>query len=300
MPPSSSAPRVRIGVVGVGRMGSGVLARLAPLGAAASDLDASRREAVEASGAAWMDSVTALAVSSDVLVTVLPGPDELDAAMRQALPALPEGALWLDLTSGDPARASALADEAAERGIDAVAAPMGGGPDDAAAGTLTFYIGGAPDAVDRALPILSRLAAGDGMRVCGPHPRDGHIVKLLANALWFANAVAAGEALLIGEAHGLAPQHLQALLAQSAGSSIALSRHVPEVFHGDYLETFGVDRVVEELDAVAALARASATPSPVLDASADLHREALARFGPAPGELLGVRMLEELARRDLR
>jgi 3-hydroxyisobutyrate dehydrogenase-like beta-hydroxyacid dehydrogenase len=72
------------------------------------------------------------------------------------------------------------------------------------------------------------------------------------------------------------------------------------MFEGDYLASFGIDRVVEELGTVAALARSASTASPMLDASADLHRQALARFGPVPGELLGARLIEELAGRYLR
>jgi 3-hydroxyisobutyrate dehydrogenase-like beta-hydroxyacid dehydrogenase len=292
---------MRIGIVGVGRMGSGVLARLAQSGpVAAFDLDPARREVVRQAGGVWMDSVTAVAEASDVFITVLPGPDEADAVMSEALAALPWGALWLDFTSGDPVRVADLAAEAAERGIDAVAAPMGGGPADAAGGTLVFSVGGSSDAVGRAEPILRELSAEGGMRMCGPNPSDGHTVKLLANALWFANALAATEALLIGQAQGLAPQHLQALLADGAGSSTALSQHLPRLFEGDYLASFGIDRVVEELGTVAALARSTSTESPMLDASADVHREALARFGPALGELLGARVLEELAGRYLR
>ncbi|MGO4594957.1 NAD(P)-dependent oxidoreductase [Leifsonia sp. 2TAF2] len=301
MTANASAPPARIGMVGVGRMGSGVLARLTPSGpVAAFDTDPTRREVVSGAGGVWMDSVAAVAQVSDVFITVLPGPDEAGAVMNEALPALRSGALWLDLTSGDPVRVADLATEAAERGIEAVAAPMGGGPADAAAGTLVFYVGGSSDPVARAEPILRELSPDGGIRVCGPNPSDGPTVKLLANALWFANAVAATEALLIGQAQGLAPQHLQALLADSAGSSTALTQHLPRMFEGDYLASFGIDRVVEELGTVAALARSTSTASPMLDASADLHRQALARFGPVPGELLGARLIEELAGRYLR
>ena len=288
-------------------MGSRVLARLAQqagqaqgASVAAFDSDPSRREVVEQAGADWRGTLAEVARASDVFITVLPGPDETDAVLREALPALPEGALWLDLTSGDPIRMAELTAAAATRGIDVVAAPMGGSVTDAAEGTLTFYVGGEADAVDRAEPILRRLSEEGGVRSCGPNPSDGQLVKLLANALWFANAVAAGEALLVGQAHGLAPRHLQALLAGSAGSSTALSRHLPRLLDGDYLTTFGIDRVVEELDTVATVARSTALPSPILDASAEVHRQALARYGPALGELLGVRLLEDLAGRELR
>ena len=223
-------------------MGVGVVTRLARQSpVSAFDVDSGRRDAVSRAGAVWADSVAAVARRSDVLITVLPGPDETDVVMKEALPALRTGALWLDFTSGDPVRVSDLAAQAAGHGIDAVAAPMGGGPADAESGTLIFYVGGRSESSARAEPILRQLSAEGGVRRCGPDPGDGHLVKLLANALWFANAVAAGEALLIGQAHGLAPRHLQALLARSAGSSTALTEHLPHVFEGDYLQTFGID-----------------------------------------------------------
>lgn len=285
-------------------MGSPILERLArnaPTGpVAAFDSDPSRRAVVERAGASWMGSLAEVARASEVFITVLPGPDETDAVLREALPVLPRGALWLDLTSGDPVRMAELIADAVTGDIDVVAAPMGGSVADAAEGTLTFYVGGEPGAVDRAQPILRGLSAEGGVRICGPDPGDGQLVKLLANALWFANAVAASEALLIGQAHGLAPRRLHALLAGSAGSSTALVRHLPRLFDDDYLTTFGIDRVVEELDTVGVLARSGGLPSPILDASAEVHREALARFGPVLGELLGVRLMEELAGQELR
>ncbi|WIB79013.1 NAD-binding protein [Curtobacterium sp. MCPF17_002] len=126
------------------------------------------------------------------------------------------------------------------------------------------------------------------------------MAKLLANALWFAHAAAGTEALLLGQALGLAPDALRQLLSDSAGGSSFMERHVGRLLDGDYLEEFPIDRVVEELRTVHSLAADAGTPTPVLSASADLHEQSLERFGPAMGELLGARLLEERAGTTLR
>ena len=61
--------------------------------------------------------------------------------MTETLPALRRGALWIDLTSGDPRLTEALAVDAARAGIEVVCAPMGGSAEGATARSLTFYVG---------------------------------------------------------------------------------------------------------------------------------------------------------------
>src|ERR1700761_8633526 len=101
--------------------------------------------------------------SVDVLVTVVQGPVELeDALVRDGgLAALRPGGLWLDLTSNAPDVAERVAALAADSGLASVGAPMGGGPSTAAAGTLKFFVGGDPHAIERAGPLLALLGKID-------------------------------------------------------------------------------------------------------------------------------------------
>lgn len=244
-----------------------------------------------------------------MLVSVLPGPAELTIAMvgdaspaeagapeqDGALATLRAGALWVDLTSGDPRVSRALASVAAARGVHAVGAPMAGGPADAGTGALGFFVGGAPEAVERALPLLRVLGDPDRLERAGDEVGAGHVAKLLANTLWFGQVAAVVEALLIGRAQGIEPEQLAAILRRSAGGGAFLDRHLDALLDGDYLETFGIDRVVEELDTVVGLAADAHLPVALTRLVARLHHEALDRFGPVDGELLVARLLEERA-----
>ncbi|KTR77366.1 NAD(P)-dependent oxidoreductase [Microbacterium sp. R1] len=295
-PDHSLAVPLRIGVVGVGRMGEPIARTLTRSHwVQVFDTDPARK--VAAPDLAWADTLQELAAASDVFVTVLPGPGELRQVMAEALPLLPSGVLWLDLTFGDPAVTRDLAAHAAQHDVSVVSAPMGGSVDEAAQNTLVFFVSGEEFAVTRALPILDTLATDGGIRRAGARAEDGQIVKLLANGLWFAHAVAAAEALLIGQGLGFSPTQLHHLLRDSAGGSRFLDEHADRLLQGDYLTTFGVDRVVEELDTITTMAQ---VPTPVLVASSSLHHAALDHFGPELGELLAVKLLEHRTGRQLR
>jgi 3-hydroxyisobutyrate dehydrogenase len=290
---------VRIGVLGVGRMGAPIARNLAAAGFTVTVFDRDLERSTLA-GAAIAGSASELARVSDILVTVLPGIPEIETAMAGPDPlveALSAGSLWLDLTSNDPRVARSIAERASARGVDSVGAPMAGGVDAAANGSLRFYAGGAPSAIDRARPVLEALGS---LEQVGDTIEAGYVAKLLANLLWFGQAIAVTEALLLGRALGLSPAALRDQLAASAGGSVFIDEYLDRLLDGDYLASFGIDRCVEELDTLVSLARGADVPFELSSTVARLHREALERFGAIDGELLGAKLLEERAGRTLR
>ena len=287
------AQRERIGIIGLGRMGAPIAARLREGGVALSTWDTQ----VDSTSS----SARELAANVDVLITVLPGSPELRDVMvgvNGALTSMAPGALWLDLTSADPRVAREIAEAATDRGIHSVGCPMGGGPQGAAAGELSFFVGGAATSIDRVRPILELLGAR--ITVMGDDIGAGYTTKLLANTLWFGQAVAVAEALLLGQAQGIELRALRDALEGSAAGSRFISEHLAALFDGDYLETFGIDRVVEELEAVRDLAAEAGTPAGLTGLVTETHRDALAEFGAIDGELLGIKLLELRAGRELR
>ena len=279
----------KIGIIGLGRMGGPIAARLIAAGLYVATHDS------RADSGRTVDDAATLAASVDVLVTVLPGTPELSAVMEAV--SLREGGLWLDLTSADPTVAAEIASALAAGGVESVGAPMGGGPSAAAAGELSFFVGGGGASIARIRPILDLLGT---TTIMGDDVTVGYTTKLLANTLWFGQAVAVAEALLLGQAQGIDPKRLSDALAASAGGSVFLSDHLPALLDGDYLETFGIDRVVEELDSVTGLARRHGTPIELTERVARTHREALDEFGAINGELLGMKLLEHRAGRLIR
>lgn len=287
-------------------MGLPIVGRLVAAGfvVRAHDIRPSAQVAVEDVGAQWAPTAYGAAADADVALSVLPGNAELagvmlgDEADSALLERMPRGCTWVDLTSGAPELGNRLAAAARSRRVQYLDAPLGGGVSAARSGELTLYVGGEQAVLERAQPVLAAFCAADGIRHMGG-AGAGYVTKLLVNLLWFGQAIAVGEALLLGQSVGLQPSVLAAAFAGGAASTEFVRTHLPSLLDGDYLTTFGLDRCVEELEAIEALARSGETPYELSAVVTRLHQEALAHFGPVDGELLGVALLEHQAGRRL-
>ena len=285
---------IRIGFAGIGRMGAPMCANLVRAGYPVSTTDIRQEASVR--GAHRLPDMAALAVRSDVLITMLPGPGEVADAMTGtgAVDALPPGAVWIDMTSNTPDAAEPVRSRALARGVDVLEAPVGGGVEAARAGTLTVFAGGPEEVFLRCRPILEVLADPAHVVRVGGHGA-GYTAKLLVNLLWFGQAVATAEALLLGKRVGIDLETLRRVLAGSAAGTEFIRHELPALFAGDYLETFGLDRCWEELAGITALARRHKVPFELSGLVEETYRRALDRFGPVDGELMAVALLEEEA-----
>jgi 3-hydroxyisobutyrate dehydrogenase len=293
-----------IGFIGLGRMGLPMCANLAGAGysVVACDARAEVEDAVLACGAAWAGTPAGAARRADVLITMLPGPAAVTDVMAGAggvLAALPPEATWIDMTSNSPRSAEPLAAAAQARGIGVLDAPAGGGPPAAAAGMLQLFAGGDGALLDRCRPVLEVLADPQRITHVGGNG-SGYLAKLLVNLLWFGQAVATAEALLLASASGIDLDVLRQALTGSAASSSFIANDLGALLDGDYLTSFELDRCCEELAAVTALARDLDMPRGLTELVDQTYQRALRRYGPARGELLAVALLEEEAGTRLR
>jgi 3-hydroxyisobutyrate dehydrogenase len=279
-------------------MGLPVCARLVNAGydVVATDIQADRRRAVRSTGAIWKSDTRAVVDTIDVLVTVLPGSVELREVMSVAMPVLRPEMTWIDMTSASPMSGRGLAVEAHKQGAAYLDCPLGGGVAAAENGRLQLFVGGDAETLARHRTMLEALGRIEHV---GGHGA-GYTVKLLVNLLWFGQAVAIGEALLLARREGVDIGVLRDVLGRSSAASEFVRRDLDSLLDGDYLESFGLDRCCEELTAIAEVARQANTP---FELSTEVHRayaRALRRYGPIDGELLAVALLEERAGTQLR
>ena len=243
-----------------------------------------------------------MAADAEILITMLPGAGEVREVMAGSggvLPAMPSSAVWIDMSSTSPAAGRELAAAARTRGVGVLDAPVGGGVPAAQSGTLQVFVGGDAVVLDRCRPVLEVLA--DPQRIIHVGGSGaGYTVKLLVNLLWFGQAVATGEALLLARRAGIDLDVLRQTLADSAASSVFIRDDIGALLDGDYLTSFGLDRCCEELTAVADLARELAVPAELTQVVEQTYLRALERFGPVDGELMAVALLEEEAGLRLR
>lgn len=285
--------RTRVGVVGAGRMGLPIIARLVRAGYSVTAADHDPRSAARArlAGARTLP-VSMVATTRDVL----PGPQECRHALldEHALDALSPGSTWIDLTSNTPDAAAPVRARAYARHLSVLDAPMGGGPDDARAGRLQLYVGGAAAELTRHRPLLATFADPGRIDHVGAHG-SGYLAKLLANVMWCGQALLTTEALLLADKVGVEPRRLRAAWTNGAARSAFLDHDALAFLDGDRMPVFGLDRLCAQIATVNALFEAHDVPSDLSRLVQAIHERALRLYGPVDGELLGCAYLQRQA-----
>ena len=157
----------QIAFAGLGRIGLPMCAALVSAGyqVTATDERAEAEEAAVACGATWQDTPAQAAAAAGVLITMLPGPREVHAAMLGEAGALKgpgAGAAWIDMTSNSPVAVRPIREQAIEKGVEVLEAPVGGGTAAAREGTLQLFVGGEASAVERHRALLEVLGDPGG------------------------------------------------------------------------------------------------------------------------------------------
>ena len=206
-------PAEAVGVVGLGNMGGVLAARLARGGAVIGfDLDPARRSAAGETGVEIAASAAAVAEPAGVVVLSLPRPDISRAVLDEVLPALGRaGGLVIETSTVGPSDARAAHAAAAEADVGYVDAAILSGVEQVREGTSAFLVGGEPDDVARAEPVLRRISERV-MRFGGPG--TGMAAKVINNAVAHAEMVVLCEAAALAAAEGIPLDDLCTLLEQ--------------------------------------------------------------------------------------
>ena len=290
----------RIGFVGLGTMGGPMCRRLAAAGYAvtAYDLDPDALALAEEAGASTVPSALDCARNADLFMTSLPGPSQVTAVMAQGegvLGAVRPGSVWVDLTTNSRDLVLELA-SAAPDGVAVVDSPVTGAVDGARRGELTLFVGGEPEAVATARPVLEHLGT---VIECGPLG-SGNVVKLVTNQLWFAAAAALGEGFAVGLANGVELGTLWEAVLNSVGDSFVARHDAPSIFAGHYDPSFPLALCVKDLGLLTDLASSVDADLPVTSAARRAFERAAQRYGLEAGEMSVARQIEEDARMSMR
>lgn len=197
----------RVGFVGLGLMGHGIARNIVEKGWPLAVMAHRKREAIDdliTRGATEVTTARALAECCDVVVLCVTGSPQVEAVIDgpDGLASAGRPLLVIDCSTSEPASTTRLAAALAPAGITLIDAPLGRTPKDAWEGLLDVMVGGDPEAVARARPILDAFAG----RVVQTGPvGTGHTMKLLNNFLSMGYAALYSEALMVGAKAGLKP-----------------------------------------------------------------------------------------------
>jgi 3-hydroxyisobutyrate dehydrogenase len=211
---------MHIGFIGLGNMGAPMARNLLKAGhwLSVCDLSAAAVAALAETGASACDSPAAVARSeAELIITMLPAAAHVKAVYLGEgglLDQVRPGLLLIDSSTIDPLSAREVAAAARAHGNPMLDAPVSGGTAGAAAGSLTFMVGGAAEDFERARPILA--AMGRNIVHCGD-AGNGQVAKVANNLLLGISMIGAAEAMSLGVALGMDAGVLAGVINSSSG-----------------------------------------------------------------------------------
>lgn len=241
---------MKIGFIGVGNMGGPMcrnIIRKSNHDVTVFDLDPAAVARCMALGAKSAGSIAELAAASDVIMTSLPmpkdveavalGPDGIAAHARA-------GTVYFDLSTNSPSVMKRIAAQLAAKGIVALDSPVSGGVGGAEAGTIAIMVGGDRAQFDRHLPLLQSFSGNVyHMGEIG----TGCIAKIVNNMVAFSNMTAGAEGLMLGVMAGIDPAKLTQVISNSSGNSFTYRSMAEKAMARNFVPGFALDLAYKDM-----------------------------------------------------
>jgi 3-hydroxyisobutyrate dehydrogenase len=284
-----------IGFIGLGNMGLPMACNLVKAGHVVIGFDVVAAQVGKLSAIGGLAAASvADAAKADAIITMLPAGEhvrEVHGREGGAIATAAPGTLLIDSSTIDVATARDVAALAAGRGLDMVDAPVSGGVAGAAAGTLTFMVGGPDAAFARAKPILEAMgrtivhAGGAG---------TGQAAKICNNMILGTSMIAVSEAFLLAEKLGLDAQRLFDIASKSSGQCWSMTSYCPvpgpvptSPANRGYQAGFTAAMMLKDLNLAQDAARALQATTPLGAAAAELYTK-FAERGHAVKDFSGI------------
>jgi 3-hydroxyisobutyrate dehydrogenase-like beta-hydroxyacid dehydrogenase len=261
----------RVGFIGLGIMGSGMARNLLKTGFDLTvwNRTASKAEGLVREGASQAGSPADLAGQCDVIIVCVSDTPDVEAVLlgsQGVIEGVRAGSLVVDCSTISPIKTQAFARTLAEKGVHMLDAPVSGGSEGAARGTLSIMVGGEAEQVERAMPFLQ--AMGKNITHVGG-TGAGQMVKLVNQILVANSMLALGEAFLFAQAGGLDLDKTLKAVEGGAAGSWTLSNRGPQLIRRDWRPGFMID--LQEKDLRLVLEAGDAYGVPLLGSSLAFH-----------------------------
>ena len=243
-----SSTDVVIGFIGTGVMGQGMIRNLlkADYPVNIYTRTQSKAMALVEEGAQWRASVAEVAAHSDVIITIVGYPQDVEEVYfdNGILDHAQKGATVVDMTTSSPSLAERIYEEGKERGIAALDAPVSGGDIGARNGKLSIMVGGDREAFNKVLTIFQ--AMGENIVYQGTAGRGQH-TKVTNQILIAGGMLGLCEAFAYADRAGLDLEHVLKSVESGAAGSFSLSNLGPRILKGDFAPGFYVKHIIKDM-----------------------------------------------------
>ena len=239
----------KIGWIGTGIMGGPMAKHLMNAGYTLNVYNRTKSKANEliGLGATWYDTPADVAANSDVIVTIIGFPKDVEECYfgdKGIFKKIKKGTILIDMTTTKPSLAIKIFEEAAKAGCESVDAPVSGGQVGAVNGTLSIMIGGKKEVVDSVMPIFQTFGKNmvyQGKAGAGQHTKMTNQITIAGTMIGVC------EALVYGAKAGLNLSTMLESISKGAAGCWTLEVLAPKVVNGDFNPGFSVDNFVKDL-----------------------------------------------------
>ena len=283
--------RTKVGFIGLGLMGLPMARNVLRAGYQLTvyNRTAAKAKPLVAEGARQAATPAEVAQSSDAVVTIVTDSSDVQAVVEGEhglLGGAAPGMTWIDMSTISPDVTRRLGAAAAARGVEALDAPVSGGPPGAEAGTLSIMIGGKQDVFDACLPLLETM--GKTIVRVGDLG-SGQVTKACNQIVIAATLAGIAEALVMGAKAGVDPALIRQALMGGYAASRLLEVHGERMIQHTFDPGFFVRLHNKDLHIALQMARSLSVSAPVTALAAQ-HFNALIADGD--GELDNSAMLK--------
>mgnify|MGYP001799427876 FL=1 len=265
---------MKVGFIGLGNMGAPMATNLAKAGHDVTGFDTA---GVTVDGVAPATSAQDAAQGANVVITMLPNGAILSHVAAEIIPAMAKGAVLLDCSTVDVDSARTVAAQAQEAGLSALDAPVSGGITGAAAGTLTFMVGGDEDGFKITKELFDIM--GQKAVHCGPSG-NGQAAKICNNMILGATMIVTCEAFALADKLGLSREAMFDVVSTSSGYSWTMNAYCPAPGIGPqspadngYRPGFAAELMLKDLRLAMDAAQSADADTPIGRAAQELYAQ---------------------------
>jgi 3-hydroxyisobutyrate dehydrogenase-like beta-hydroxyacid dehydrogenase len=269
---------MRVGLIGVGRMGEAMARNIRAKGHALAVFDVRRvaAQSVVDAGATALGSPAEVAAASEIVLTSLPGPEEVEAVMvgpDGVERGIKRGSIVADTSTTSAESSRRLAERFRTLGVDYLDAPISGGREGAVAGTLTVMVGGEAAAFACARPVFE--AIGADIHHIGPSGA-GNGIKLIIQLIFMTHVATTMEGLALGERLGIPLEKLLDVIGTSSAGRPDVTKRYGKILSDDLAPRFEVTSALKDLALASELAAMLGVDAGIARAATESYRRAAA------------------------
>ncbi|MDQ2715839.1 MAG: NAD(P)-dependent oxidoreductase [Chloroflexota bacterium] len=298
---------MQLGFIGTGVMGRPMTLNLLKAGHTvtifARHPEKPEVQEVLAAGAMLAPSARAVAIASEIVITMVPNSpqvEEIVVGPQGILEGAHNGLIIIDMSTIAPSVSQKLARQAGEHKVHFLDAPVSGGSQGAVQGTLTIMVGGEREVFEQAKPVLEAMGKKENIFYVGP-AGSGEVVKIVNNILCGAIAAAIAESFVLGVKAGADVDTMAKIIGVSSGASWQLANQFPlRAFNGSFQPGFMTDLLHKDLGLALELAAENQTPIALTTLTRQMYETARASGYGRDDYTALLKVLEQIAGVEVR